>query len=78
MQFRGRGEGKIIHQNATQVKLGLPILSVMINIALNAVRHIITGIFRKFTPQTKTMGRFSECRKKNQFAFKGLTGHIAP
>ena len=38
----------------------LPILSVMVNIALDASRHIISGIFRKFTPHTRAMDRFSD------------------
>ena len=38
----------------------LAILSVMINIALNAICHIISGILRKFTPHTRAMGRFSD------------------
>ena len=36
----------------------LPILSVMVNIALDASRHIISGIFRKFTPHTNIDGSF--------------------
>jgi len=39
----------------------LPILSVMVNIALNAFRHIISGIFREFTPHANIDGSFFGC-----------------
>ena len=42
-----------------QIRNYLPILSVMVNIALNAFRHMISEFFRKLSSTTLAMGRSS-------------------
>ena len=36
---------------------------VMINTGVEMIRHIISGICRKFTPHTRAMGRFMDVVK---------------